>query len=75
MLSNSCHVATQKIFTNLLFSVILKGIINTLQNLMFVQLSVDEIVGKVWVRNSLVWEGLKLSKNVHKLVESSWISI
>ena len=47
----------------LVFSETLKGIFNTLQNLRFVQPSVDEIVGegpddppwyKVWVRNSLV---------------------
>ena len=63
-------VTVQKIFTNLLFSETLKGISITksLANLTFVQLSVDEIVGgphnppwyKVWVRNSLVLEGLKL---------------
>ena len=38
-------VTIQKIFTNLLFSETLKSISNTLQNLTFVQLSVDEIVG------------------------------
>ena len=43
MLSNSCH--TKDFFANLLFSETLKGISNTLQNLTFVQLSVDEIVG------------------------------
>ena len=38
-------VTVEKIFTNLLFSETLKGISDTLQNLTFVQLSVDEIVG------------------------------
>ena len=39
-------VTVQKIFlTNLSFFETLKGISNTLQNLTFVQLSVDEIVG------------------------------
>ena len=60
-------VTMQKIFTNLLFSETLKGISNTLQDLRFVQLSVDEIVRgiqipppwyKVWVRNSLEKAGL-----------------
>ena len=37
-------VTIQKIFTNLVFAEILKGIPNTLQNLTFVQPSVDEIV-------------------------------
>ena len=46
MLSNSCHGNhTEDFFTNLLFSETLKGISNTLQNWMFVKLSVDEIVG------------------------------
>ena len=46
MLSNSCHGNhTTDIFTNLLFSETLKGISNSLQNLTFVELSVDEIVG------------------------------
>ena len=35
----------QKIFTNPLLSETLKGISNTLQNLRFVQLNVNEIVG------------------------------
>ena len=35
-------VTIQKIFTNLVFSETLKGIYNTLQNLRFVQPSVDE---------------------------------
>ena len=59
-------VTIQKIFTDFVFSETLKGTSNTLQNLTFVQLSVDEIVGgpddtpppppwyKVWFRNSLV---------------------
>ena len=38
-------VTIQKIFTNLVFVETLKGISNTLQNLRFVQSSVDEIVG------------------------------
>ena len=38
-------VTIQIFFTNLLFSETLKGISNTLQNLTFVQLSVEEIVG------------------------------
>ena len=41
MLSNSCHGN----HTNLVFSETLKGICNTLQNLRFVQSSVDEIGG------------------------------
>ena len=45
MLSNSCYCNHTKNFTNLLFSEILKGISNTLQNLTFVQLNIDEIVG------------------------------
>ena len=46
MLSNSCHGNhTKDFFTNLVFSETLKGISNTLQNLRFVQSSVDEIVG------------------------------
>ena len=45
MLSNSCHGNhTKYFFTNLLFSETLKGISNTLQNLTFIQLSVDEKV-------------------------------
>ena len=38
-------VTIEKIFTNLVFPEILKDISNTLQNLSFVQPSVDEIVG------------------------------
>ena len=46
MLSNSCHGNhTKDFFTNLVFSKTLKGISNALQNLTFVQPSVDEIVG------------------------------
>ena len=46
MLSNSCHGNHAKdFFTNLVFSETLKGISNKLQNLRFVQPSVDEIVG------------------------------
>ena len=44
MLSNSCYGNHTKVFTNLVFSETLKGISNTLQNLTFVQPSVDEIV-------------------------------
>ena len=47
MLSNSCDGNHSKdFFTNLLFFEILKGISITLQNLTFVQPSVNEIVGK-----------------------------
>ena len=45
MLSNSCHGNHTNVFTNLVFSDTLEGISNTLQNLRFVQPSVDEIVG------------------------------
>ena len=38
-------VTMQKTFTNLVFSEILKDISYALQNLTFVQLSVDEIMG------------------------------
>ena len=56
MLSNTCHGKRTKIFfTNFLFSETLKGISNTLQNLTFVQLSVDEIVGGP--NNQTVWGG------------------
>ena len=42
---NSCHGNhTKDFFTNLLFSETLKGISDALQNLMFVQLSVNEVV-------------------------------
>ena len=45
MLSTVAMVTIQRFFTNLVFSETLKGISNTLQNLRFVQSSVDEIVG------------------------------
>ena len=46
MLSNSCYGNHTKDFLQtLFFSETLKGISNTLQNLRFVQPSVDEIVG------------------------------
>ena len=45
MLSNSCHGNHTRFFTNLSFSKTLKGISNTLQNLTFVELNIDEIVG------------------------------
>ena len=49
----------------------LKGVSTTQQNVKFVQLRVNAIVGnlpppgikdKVWVRNSLVWEGLSTGR-------------
>ena len=46
MLPNSCHGNhTKDFFAKLLFSKTLKGISNTLQNLTFVELNIDEIVG------------------------------
>ena len=38
-------VTIEKIFTSLVFSETLNGISDSLQNLMFVQPSIDEIVG------------------------------
>ena len=47
MLSISCHGNhTKDFFTNLVFSEIMKGVSNTLQNFRFVQSSVDKIVGE-----------------------------
>ena len=68
MLSNSCHGNREEDFLLTYFFETLTGISNTLQNLTFLQLSVDEIVGggggggryssppwyKVWVQNSLL---------------------
>ena len=46
---NSYHGNHTKVFfTNFKFSKTLKGIPNTLQNLKFVQLTVDEIAGEGW---------------------------
>ena len=73
MLSNCCYGNhTKDFFINLLFSETLKRISNILQNLTFVQLSVDEIVRgpdtwyKVWVQNSLVYGRVKIQKCLFK---------